>query len=217
LVEIAPRTVRVIYNPFDIASIERAARENPFHKWLEPGQPPVIIAVGRLSIEKDFHTLIDAFVKIRRSRIARLLILGDGPLRSQLVSYAVHRGLNKDDFMLVGYKPNPFAYMSRSRVLVLSSCLEGFGNVLVEAMACGVPVVSTDCIGAPREILEDGKWGKLVPVGDSDALSVAVEGVMRASSRDLPNYQERAKEFDIKYAVDAYLDLFKPPTGAADE
>ena len=141
------------------------------HPWLEAGQPPVILAVGRLSTQKDYPSLIRAFAMVRAKRQARLVILGAGrdqhkteQRQEEIASLARELGVG-DDVDAAGFAANPFAYMSRSAVLALSSLYEGLPAVLIQAMACGCPVVSTDCPTGPREILEDGRYGPLVPVG----------------------------------------------------
>lgn len=201
-----PDSVRAIYNPFDLGLIAQQAAIAPDHPWLASGQPPLVIAIGRLTEQKDFPLLIRAFAQVRAKRVARLLILGEGELRSKLNGLTAEVGLTDADVQMPGFVPNPFSYLQRSSVFVLSSRWEGFGNVIVEAMACGTPVVSTDCPSGPREILEDGRWGRLVPPGDVESLAQAIESVL-ATPRDLlPDVRTRAKDFDQHIAVDAYLD-----------
>lgn len=199
-------SVRAIYNPFDLGFIARQAERAPEHPWLAPGQPPLVIAIGRLTEPKDFPVLIRAFARVRAQRVARLLILGEGELRIELSALIAKVGLTNADVQLPGFVPNPFSYLARSSVFVLSSRWEGLPSVLIEAMACGTPVVSTDCPSGPREILEDGRWGPLVPPGDVESLAQAIESVL-ATPRDLlPDVRTRAKDFDQRIAVDAYLD-----------
>jgi glycosyltransferase involved in cell wall biosynthesis len=150
------------------------------HPWFRPGEPAVILALGRLVPQKDFGMLIRAFAQVRRARAARLLILGEGPERDGLAAAIAENGL-QDDVQLPGWTVNPYPYMARSRLFVLSSRWEGLPTVLIEALFCGVEVVSTDCPSGPREILDGGRYGALVPVGDVDALAEAME---RALSRD---------------------------------
>ena len=157
--------VFTVYNPVVGAQIVELAQEPVNHSWFETGTVPVLLSVGRLATVKDHATLVKAFAEVLISREARLVVLGDGPERGKLSGLAAQLGVSqKVDFP--GFKVNPFAYMSRANLLVLSSRYEGFPNVLVQAMACGTPVVSTDCRSGPSEILEDCKWGQLVPVGD---------------------------------------------------
>jgi len=165
--------VKVIYNPVVTPNIVERAAEPLEHPWLSDGDVPVIVGIGRLTKQKDFHTLIRAFAVVRRTRPCRLVILGDGGDRESLLSLAQEQGVLTDvDFP--GFQQNPFAWLSRSSLFVLSSRWEGFGIVIVEALALGIPVVSTDCPNGPREILKDGEYGPLVPVEDPDTLAVAM-------------------------------------------
>lgn len=199
--------VTTIYNPFNLDSIKRLANEPLNHVWFSSGQPPVILAIGRLNEAKDFPVLIDAFSELRKTTTARLMILGDGELRNELELHAIHCGLSNDDFQLIGFVRNPYAYLSKSELFVLSSRREGLPGVLIEAMACGVPVISTDCKSGPSEILEGGRWGKLVPVGDAKALSCAMREALTTPSCKLPDVRMRAEFFHVDKAVDAYLNL----------
>lgn len=206
-VKIPSDKVEVIYNPFDLQLIGRNAVAECGHPWLSEDGRPVIIAVGRLNEAKDFHILISAFAKMRRSSAARLLILGEGELRSSLEALASEIGLTPDDVQMPGFVDNPFAYLSRSALFVLSSRREGLPGALIEAMACGTPVVSTDCRSGPDEILEGGRWGRLVPVGDVDALAKAMTEVLDTPRDQLPDVRARARDFEQERAVDAYLRL----------
>lgn len=200
-------SVQAIYNPFDLARIEHLAAQPLDHPWFAPGQPPVVLGIGRLTAQKDFPTLIEAFCCVRVGRPARLMILGEGELRGELEALARQKGLTDDDFVMPGFANNPFAYLSRAALFVLSSRWEGLGNVLVEAMACGTPVVSTDCLSGPREILADGRWGQLVPVGDVTALAEAIEAVLSSPRETLPDVRMRARDFEESRAIDGYLQL----------
>jgi glycosyltransferase involved in cell wall biosynthesis len=167
-----------------------------------PGAPPVILAVGRLTLQKDFPTLIRAFARLRARRSARLVILGEGELRDELEALVAELGLTAD-VALPGFVDNPFSWMRGSALFVLSSAWEGFGNVLVEAMACGTPVVSTDCPSGPAEILENGKWGRLAAVGDAEALARAIAEAL--DDPNPPDVRARAAFFSVERSVDAYL------------
>ncbi|MDR7921524.1 glycosyltransferase [Thermosynechococcus sp. HY213] len=199
-------SVRAIYNPFDLERIERLAHEPVPHPWLQPGQVPVVLAIGRLTEEKNFTALLQAFAQLRARRDARLLILGEGELREELEQLSHALGLGSDVLQMPGFVANPFAYLSRAALFVLSSRWEGLPGVLIEAMACGTPVVSTDCPSGPREILEDGRWGRLVPVGDVEALTRAMEETLTMPRDQLPDVRQRAQDFDQTQAIDAYLD-----------
>jgi glycosyltransferase involved in cell wall biosynthesis len=171
---LAPQRIRVIPNPIVTPALAELAQASVDHPWLQfPVQSPaipVILGVGELCARKDFGTLICAFALVRRERPARLVILGKGRQRETLEALARELGVGAD-VSLPGFVHNPYPYMKRASVFVLSSVYEGFGNVLVEALATGTPVVATDCPSGPREILEDGRYGHLVPVGDVQGLA----------------------------------------------
>jgi len=161
-------------NPVLTPDVYAKAEESPGHPWLDdPASPPVIIGVGRLSPEKDFATLLRAFGRLRGQRDCRLILVGEGPLRPALEKQVAESGL-QDCVSLPGHTPNPYAYMKRAALLAFSSIAEGSGNVLIEAMALGTPVVSTDCPYGPAETLAGGQFGALVPVGDDEALAKAM-------------------------------------------
>lgn len=199
--------VKTIYNPFDLGRIERLATEGVDDPWLRPGQPPVLLAIGRLAEQKDFSTLIRAFARLRSQRPLRLLVLGEGELRPMLEALLAQCGLTADDVRMPGFVSNPYAYLARCSVFVLSSRFEGLPGVLIEALACGAPVVSTDCPSGPDEILEGGRWGSLVPVGDVDALAGAIAATLDTPRNQLPDVRQRAQDFEQERAVDAYLKL----------
>lgn len=200
-------SVRAIYNPFDLGLIAQQAASAPDHPWLAPGQPPLVIAIGRLTEQKDFPLLIRAFAQVRATRAARLLILGEGELRSKLSALIADVGLTDADVQMPGFVSNPFSYLGQGSVFVLSSRWEGLPTVLIEAMACGTPVVSTDCPSGPREILEGGRWGRLVPPRDVEQLAQAIDSVLATPRHLLPDVRTRAKDFDQHIAVEAYLDV----------
>lgn len=173
-----PARFHTIYNPVLPKELATKARESIAHPWLG-GELPVVIGAGRLTRQKDFATLLRAIALVLKSRPVRLLLLGDGPERARLESLAAELGISESvDFH--GFVPNPFPFIARSQLFVLSSAWEGFGNVLVEAMALGVAVVSTDCPSGPREILHDGALGALTPVADPAALAVAILATLAA-------------------------------------
>ncbi|MBT9173997.1 MAG: N-acetylgalactosamine-N,N'-diacetylbacillosaminyl-diphospho-undecaprenol 4-alpha-N-acetylgalactosaminyltransferase [Syntrophomonadaceae bacterium] len=202
---LSPENVRVIYNPVVIPEILSKAQEPVAHHWFAPGEQPVILAAGRLTAAKDFRTLIKAFDQVRRERAARLLILGEGEERASLEELVRELDLEKD-IELLGFVENPFAYMRRAAVFVLSSRWEGFGNVLVEAMASGCPVVSTDCPGGPAEILDGGRFGPLVQAGDPTALSKNILAVLtKPLSADI--LRQRAMDFALDKIAGEYLEV----------
>jgi glycosyltransferase involved in cell wall biosynthesis len=163
----------------------RRAAEPIDHPWFAPGQPPVILGVGRLVVEKDFGTLIRAFAELRNRLPSRLLIIGEGPERSRLEQLVRELGL-EDVVSLPGANSNPLAYMRRAALLTMSSRWEGLPLVPIEALAAGCPVVSTDCKSGPREILQGGKYGRLVPVGDINAMADAMFETLNEPRRVIP-------------------------------
>jgi len=170
--------LNVIHNPVVTPGLLAKAEEPIRDDWFSQGHPPVILGVGRLTRQKDFTTLVKAFAQVRRSMACRLVILGEGRDRSALESLSARLGL-QSDVRLPGFTSNPYPYMKGASVFVLSSRWEGSPNVLTEALALGTPVVSTDCPNGPREILQGGKFGPLVPVGDSQALAHAILETLR--------------------------------------
>ncbi|MDL1866635.1 glycosyltransferase [Betaproteobacteria bacterium PRO4] len=202
--------ITVVYNPVVTPELIEKSQKPLSHSWLEGGKPPVILGVGRLTPQKDFATLIHAFARVRVKYDCRLVILGEGELRVELEQLVASLGI-ADSVLLPGFVENPFAWMGRVQLFVLSSRWEGLGNVLIEAMACGAPVVSTDCPSGPDEILEGGKWGKLVPVGDVEALAAAIIVSLETSKNQLPDVSQRADAFKQELAVRAYLDLLRGP------
>ncbi len=207
LTGLPPERITVIDNPVLTARLRRRMAEPLEHPWLEPGSPPVILAAGRFTLQKDFPTLLEAFRRIARDCDARLVILGDGPGRQALAERARAQGLG-DRVLMPGYVDNPLAWMRRARLFALSSLWEGLPGVLVEALACGLPVVSTACPSGPAEILEDGAFGTLVPVGDAEALGRAMLEALAARPEPLL-LRARAEHFALAPAIKAYLDVLE--------
>ncbi len=205
---IPSENIHVIHNPVVNPDLSQRGLNSVNHPWFRPESPPVILGVGRLARQKDFRTLIRAFARVRAERHCRLVILGEGNDRAPLEALAVKLGL-KDDIDLPGFVTNPFAYMSKAALFVLSSAWEGFGNVLAEAMALGVPVVSTDCPSGPREILQDGRYGPLVPVGDAGALAKAMIDVLDHPP-DRAFLQSASERFRVDKCGEAYLQVLFP-------
>lgn len=199
--------VTVIYNPVVTSDLSVKAKEILDHPWFSPQAPPVIIGVGRLNRQKDFETLIRAFDLVWRGRDLRLMILGEGNERPALEGIINELGLG-DRVSLPGFVDNPFKYLNRAGVFVLSSAWEGLPGVLIQAMACGAPVVSTDCPSGPGEILENGKWGRMVPVGDVEAMAGAI--IATLDEFDHPDVRARANDFGLSQAVDGYLRILLP-------
>jgi glycosyltransferase involved in cell wall biosynthesis len=197
--------VIVIYNPVVNEELITKAQAPLDHPWFKQGAPPVFLAVGRLTQQKDFITLLEAFALVRRQIPARLMILGEGELRSKLEIKIGQLGI-AEDVSLEGFAANPYVYMKNANAFVLSSRWEGLGIVLIEAMACGCPVIATDCPNGPKEILEAGKYGYLVPVGDVVALSKSMLQVLSTPmNQDI--LRQRAVCFSSERAVSKYLHL----------
>jgi glycosyltransferase involved in cell wall biosynthesis len=186
-----------------------AGAEEPLdHPWFAAGEPPVVLGVGRLVKQKDFPTLVRAFARVRERRPARLLLLGETKKprrRRRLEELTRELGVEKD-VAIEGFVDNPLPYMKRAAVFALSSAWEGLPGALIEAMACGCPPVSTDCPGGSAEILDQGRFGPLVPVGDDAALAEAiVQQLERPTAPEL--LEARAREFAVDVAVDHYLEV----------
>ena len=201
-------SIEVIYNP--ITPLSAAGEPDPevMANWRPDGAVPGLLAVGRFHAQKDYPTLLRALSIVRRSRPARLLILGQGPLYEEMKALRAKLGLD-DAVLMPGFKPNPYAYMERTDLFVLSSRYEALPTVVIEALACGAPVVSTDCRSGPREILQDGAVGDLVPVGDADALASAILAAL-ARPHDKQRLVDRANDFSTAEAAQKYLNLLLP-------
>jgi glycosyltransferase involved in cell wall biosynthesis len=197
--------ITTIYNPTFTPDLAEKARAPLDHPWFSPGSPPVILGAGRFAVQKDFPTLIKAFARVRATRSARLIILGEGKQRAQVSALAQRLGVDKD-VELPGYVDNPLAWMARASTFVLSSAWEGLPGVLIEALACGCPVVSTDSPGGAAEILANGLYGPLVPVRDDEALSEAILSTLDAPL-DSARLQARAADFSVERAVNEYLNV----------
>jgi glycosyltransferase involved in cell wall biosynthesis len=201
------RSIVTIHNPVVTPELLRSASAAVNEPWLLPGNSPVVLGVGRLVPQKDFATLLRAVARLRARRPVRLLLLGDGPERSALEGLAGELGI-ASDVRFLGRVANAPAYMTAAAVVALTSAWEGFGRVLVEALAVGCPVVSTDCPSGPREILEGGAWGPLVPVGDAAALGVALETVIDHPP-DRAMLTKRSRAFTLEHGVQRYLDVLQ--------
>jgi glycosyltransferase involved in cell wall biosynthesis len=194
--------IEVIYNPVTGPTIDEAAHRPVDHPWFADGQPPVFLNMGRLAPQKDQGLLLRAFARVRARRPARLVIFGEGPLRGELERLVAELDL-ESSVCLAGFVDDPFRFIARSAAFVLSSRFEGCPNVVVEALACGTPVVSSDCPSGPSEILDSGRYGILVPVGDEGAMSAAMEAVLDAP-RASEELRHRASFFSIDRAAENY-------------
>ncbi len=201
---IARHRITVIHNPVisgDFVARAAAPLDDP---WLAADGAPALVWVGRLVAQKDPHTLLRAFAGVAPP--ARLILLGEGELRPELERLVHSLGL-AGRVRFAGFQANPLPWIREAHALVLSSRYEGLGNVLVEALGCGTPVISTDCPHGPREILEDGRHGALVPVGDAAALAAAMRAAL-AGGRDPAALRDRAAAFTAEHAAARHLELF---------
>ncbi|ELY42655.1 glycosyltransferase [Natronorubrum bangense] len=196
------KEMSTVYNPAYDPAIPTKATESIDHEWLNDDDKRVAIGVGNMKPQKDFATLLRAVHQVNQNEDLYLVILGRGDLKSDLESLAEKLEIN-DRVSFPGFVDNPYAYMARADVFVLSSAWEGFGNVIVEAMACGTSIVCTDCPGGPAEILENGRYGPLVPVGNDQAMAEAIKDVL-TDPTNLETLTARAEEFSIENIVDQY-------------
>ncbi|WP_085318244.1 glycosyltransferase [Derxia lacustris] len=206
---IAPQfRAKLIFNPIIPEDVDELCAEPIDHPWLDRDNYDTVLFVGRLSREKRVLTLVRAFNRAQRRRPRlRLLIAGEGPDRPRIEAMIDKLDLTRK-VQLLGNVENPFAYMHRAKVFVLPSLFEGFGNVLVEAMAAGTHVISTDCPVGPREILQGGKYGALVPVGDIEAMRRAITHAVDHDEHP-EGATEHAMGFTEERAVGRYLALFE--------
>ncbi|MGK7943684.1 MAG: glycosyltransferase [Microcystaceae cyanobacterium] len=197
--------IKVIYNPIDHDYLHQKAQDQVDHPWFQPNQPPVILGIGRLEPQKDFQTLIRAFELVRQQHSCRLVLLGRGSERQSLTHLIEELGL-KEEIALLGFVENPYAYLKRSNVFVLSSIWEGMPNVLLEALALGVPSISTDCQGkGAAEVLDNGRCGPLVPIGDPKAIA---DEILKVLSGDVKSCDPQwLEQFSIDKICQQYQDV----------
>lgn len=200
--------IHTIYTPVITPELLAKSKEVAAHPWLQTSEIPVILGVGRLTEQKNFQTLIRAFAILRQELESRLIILGEGDERTMLESLAQDLGVDRD-IDLPGYLENPYSYMHQASVFVLSSAWEGLPTVLIGALACGCPVVSTDCPGGIREILLDGQYGEIVPVGDSQSMAEAIRKIIQKGKRSIdPGWLD---QFSLEHVVEQTIDLIISP------
>ncbi|NGY05400.1 glycosyltransferase [Solimonas terrae] len=198
-----PERVHVIHNPAIPRDIEQLAQAPVPHPWLADPERPVIIGMGRLTEQKDFRTLLAGFARLPSP--VRLILLGDGEQRAALQRLADELGV-AERVLFAGFRKNPYAWLARARLFVLSSRWEGFGNVLAEALALGVPCVSTDCPSGPSEILDGGRFGELVPVADVERLAIAMQETLTRPV-DAERLRSAASDFRVEVSAARYLAL----------
>lgn len=216
---LSKKPIHRIYNPIIHKDFDAQASLVPvLPSSIQPGKP-FVLAAGRLHKQKGYRDLLLAFARVVDRRPSHLVILGEGPDREELQSLAASLGITPYVHFL-GYTPNPLAYMRHAAVFVLSSIAEGFGNVIVEALACGTPVISTDCPHGPREILAGGRYGTLVPTGDVDALAHAIAASL---DRPKPTMSSELKEHLRLFSIEtigkqyiAELDLLSGATSQSE-
>jgi len=201
---VSPNLIEVVHNPIVTTELRALVAEPLGHPWFGTGQVPVVLGVGRLAPQKDFGTLIRAFARVIERRPCRLMILGDGPERASLEALVAERGLT-GSVDLPGWVSNPYPHMAHAGVFVLSSRWEGLPSVLIEALFCEVPVVATDCLSGPREILEGGRYGALVPVGYEEALAAAIETALAGELTPPP--AESWEPYEQETVVRRYLEV----------
>lgn len=198
--------ITTIYNPVIFSGLEQKSFEVPNHPWFETESPPIILSIGRLSQQKNFANLIKAFAIIRESTEARLIILGEGEERQYLEK--IINKLNIEDVVdLPGFVENPYAFIRNSAVYALSSDWEGLPTVLIEALACGITAVSTDCPSGPKEILKNGEYGVLIPVNNPEYLAQAILDVLEGKvTKIVP--EGWLEQFTVEYSTTKIAALF---------
>lgn len=198
--------IKIIYNPVINEELFQLSAVPIMHPWFNDGEPPVVLAVGRLNIAKDYPTLLKAFSFVRKQRKIRLIILGEGEERFSLEKLIQELNI-KDDVAMLGFDSNPFKYMKRSDVFVLSSRWEGLPNVLIQALALGCPVISTDCPSGPAEILNNGEYGELVEVGNVEMLAEHINAFFdKHIKRKL---DINMKRYEHEYVISKYIEEIK--------
>lgn len=206
LFKIPIKNYYIIYNPLEIEEVTIKSNQIAEDEYFQNDKFPIIISIGRLNPVKDYETLLEAFQIVRSKIPAKMLILGEGTLRGKLEQNIAKYKLGKD-VLLPGYINNPYPYLKQADVFVSSSLHESFGLVLIEAMAVGCPIVSTDCPGGVKEVLGDGKYGKLVPVGDPEAMANAI--LESLSEKPKPVSSEWLNQFSLDIIVNKYIDLIE--------
>lgn len=201
------KPIKVIYNPAVTPSLYSKSEGRAEHPFFQNKQAPVILAIGRLSAQKDFSTLLRGFAALRQQRHAKLVILGEGEERSLLEALAKDLNLG-DDLSMPGFVDNPYPYIKNADVLVSSSAWEGLPTVIIEALALGTPVVATDCPGGSSEILEGGKYGKLVAMKNPNALAGAILETLETRP-DKTQLQKRGADFSMEASATGYLGLLE--------
>lgn len=210
---VSANNIKTIHNPVMNTNDIDKSWDPPSHDWFSENRT-VIISIGRLQKQKNHELLIKSFSRLNNRMDCKLLIIGDGPLKSDLVKLSNSLGI-QDDVEILDYVDRVYPYMAHASAFVLSSNYEGFGNVLVEALACGCPVISTDCPHGPSEILCDGEFGELVPPRNEEALFEGLLATLR-TGQNQSHLKYRAKNFTVSHVTSQYehllINLAKGPT-----
>jgi glycosyltransferase involved in cell wall biosynthesis len=201
--------IRVVPPPVVPARLFDAMPPRPDHPWFDPSAPPLVLGAGELGWRKDFDTAIRAFAQVRQQRPCRLMILGRGREAGNLQELARSLGV-ADDVAFPGFVDDPYPYMAHADVFLFTSRWEGLGFVIIEALAVGTPVVATDCPSGPREILQEGRYGHLVPVGDEASVARGVVAALDSPMRP-EMLRAAARPYELETSADAYLDVFQLP------
>jgi glycosyltransferase involved in cell wall biosynthesis len=211
----ASRVVTIV-NSIDLDAAKEGAAQPPGHPWFAKGEPPVILGIGRLAPQKNFSLLIKAFARVRQSKALRLVIIGagKGSELAKLQRLTASLGLTSADVWFAGHQPNPLKFLAHAELFVLSSNWEGMSNVLLEAMACGCPIVATDCPTGVREQLSDGQLGPIVPVNDPEQLANAIARRLE-EPRGSENLIKSVARFDHDRMLAAYANLLTSEAGYA--
>lgn len=202
---------QVIFNPINAAYVQHLAQSSIDHRWFSSSEIPIIFTVARLAKQKRLDGLLEAFAQIIKVTPARLLILGEGPLRSELEQLCKKLGI-EDSVWMPGYDSNPYRYMANCDVFVLASAWEGCPVALQEAMVCGAAVVVTDAPGGMKDIVDDGKFGVIAPANNPSLLAEKIVQVLKQP--DLKQYyraqaKQRSQAFHYQNISKQYLDFCK--------
>jgi glycosyltransferase involved in cell wall biosynthesis len=209
IARLPPESIEVIRNPVITPELDRLAADPCRHPWFQPGEPPVILGAGRLQRQKDFPTLIRAFASVRQEVDCRLVIIGEGREREALEAMIAELGIGAD-IDLPGFQTNPYPFLASADLFVLSSAWEGSPNVLTEAMALGTPVVSTDCPSGPFELLDGGRVGPLVPVGNDQRLARAMHHTLEHPTPP-QELKDAVAEYNQAESARRYLQVLEAP------